>query len=108
MTNNEMAKALYGLAKNMLAVNHQERELVKAAAKRLEIDQLVNEKLRTDVEQLKAQVEEFKYLLAEREGIQDDTWKTEDHDDGNPAAVAPGTADEDFFADDGYWDDLCS
>ena len=101
MNNVDMSRHLYVVAKHNPCVNYQDNQLLKSAAKRLMEDQRENEALKQEVISLRAKVTELEYLLAEREGIQDDAILD---------ASAPGEAAEDFFEDatDDYWDDFCS
>jgi len=93
MKTREIVSKLYDLTKRGLFVNHQERELVKAAAVRLQ-------ELDKEKRELQARVTELEYLLKEREGIQAEN-------DMDPFAVPPGEAAEDFWADDFWADDNC-
>lgn len=86
MTNHTISEKLWDLKKRGLFVNHQERELVASAARRLEEDA-------KKIAKLEAELKEARYLLAEREGIQED--------DGTRDAAAPGEAAEDFWED--FW-----
>lgn len=102
MNNIDMARHLYAIAKKNPCVNHQDNKLLHDAAQRLLEDDRNLKFLQTANDELKAKLTETQYLLAEREGIQEDEAILD--------AAAPGEAAEDFFADneDGYWDDFCS
>ena len=63
----QMAEQLFGLAKHGLFVNHQERELVKSAARRLQEQAEKIAGLQRDLDAARA---ELGYVRAEREGIQ--------------------------------------
>ena len=95
MQNVEIAKHLWALKRQGLWVNHQQAELVGTAARRLEEDARKMAIQDKAIKELQDKVKELQYLLAEREGIQED----------EPAeaaeAAAPGEAAEDFW-DDGW------
>lgn len=92
MSNVEMAKQLWGLKRAGLWVNHQQAELVGSAAQRLEENARKMAIQDKAIAELQAKIKELQYLLAEREGIQED--------DGTREAAAPGEAAEDFWSDD--------
>lgn len=103
MKTEDMAKALKTLAKRGLFVHWQDSELIEAAARQIEEDASVNgdlrqeiERQRLDIEKLTAECTELRYLISEREGIQEG--------DAILDAAAPGEAATDLW-DDGFWDE---